>query len=103
MALRSRSSSSSSSASSPASASATTSAPGPATVPQQREASDLTVLAVRAVELTKIYGTESAEVVALDHVSVDFARTQFTAIMGPSGSGKSTLLHCLAGLDTPTS
>src|SRR3954451_23974472 len=72
-------------------------------VPQQREASDLTVLAVRAVELTKIYGTESAEVVALDHVSVDFARTPFTAIMGPSGSGKSPLLHCLAGLDTPTS
>src|SRR4051812_9900680 len=77
--------------------------PSSVTVPKAREASDLTVLAVRAVELTKIYGTESAEVVALDHVSVDFARTQFTAIMGPSGSGKSTLLHCLAGLDTPTS
>ncbi|MFL6240629.1 MAG: ABC transporter ATP-binding protein [Actinomycetes bacterium] len=72
-------------------------------IPQPRGSSDLQVLAVRAVDLTKVYGTESSEVVALDSVSVDFARTQFTAIMGPSGSGKSTLLHCLAGLDTPTS
>ena len=35
--------------------------------------------------------------------SIDFARGQFTAVMGPSGSGKSTLMHCMAGLDTPTS
>ncbi|MFC7482059.1 ABC transporter ATP-binding protein [Luedemannella flava] len=35
-------------------------------------------------------------------VSVEFARGQFTAIMGPSGSGKSTLMHCLAGLDSVT-
>src|SRR4051794_4320964 len=72
-------------------------------VPKAREPFDLQVLAVRATELTKVYGTEGAEVRALDDVSVDFARTQFTAIMGPSGSGKSTLLHCLAGLDAPTS
>src|SRR4051812_41161252 len=75
----------------------------PITIPKAREDIELKVLAVRAVELTKVYGEESAQVVALDNVSVDFARTQFTAIMGPSGSGKSTLLHCLAGLDSPTS
>ena len=39
---------------------------------------------------------------ALDHVTVDIARGEFTAIMGPSGSGKSTLMHCLAGLDSLT-
>jgi putative ABC transport system ATP-binding protein len=39
---------------------------------------------------------------ALDDVSVSFAKSQFTAIMGPSGSGKSTLLHCVAGLDRLT-
>src|SRR2546427_27266 len=58
-------------------------------IPKAREASELKVLAVRATELSKVYGTESSEVIALDGVSVDFARSQFTAIMGPSGSGKS--------------
>ena len=42
------------------------------------------------------------QVVALDHVSAEFNKGQFTAIMGPSGSGKSTLMHCLAGLDLLT-
>src|SRR5450432_3636093 len=58
-----------------------------------------TGVAARAVDASKVYGTGEAEVRALDHISVDFARSQYTAIMGPSGSGKSTLLHCLAGLD----
>ncbi len=58
---------------------------------------------VRAVELSKVYGTGDARVAALDGISVEFGAGEFTAIMGPSGSGKSTLLHCLAGLDTPTS
>jgi putative ABC transport system ATP-binding protein len=55
--------------------------------------------AARAINLTKTYGTGDTEVRALDAVTVDFARGEFTAIMGPSGSGKSTLMHCLAGLD----
>ncbi|GAQ66531.1 MULTISPECIES: ABC transporter ATP-binding protein [Streptomyces] len=59
--------------------------------------------AASAVDLTKVYGTGARRVVALDRVSVSFARGQFTAIMGPSGSGKSTLMQCLAGLDSPTS
>ncbi|MGD9694215.1 MAG: ABC transporter ATP-binding protein [Thermoleophilia bacterium] len=59
--------------------------------------------AARAVDAVKIYGKGEAEVRALDGVSVEFARGQFTAIMGPSGSGKSTLMHCLAGLDSVTS
>ncbi|GAB3953855.1 ABC transporter ATP-binding protein [Kribbella albertanoniae] len=57
--------------------------------------------AVQATALTKIYGTGDARVIALDGVTVDFHRGQFTAIMGPSGSGKSTLMHCVAGLDRP--
>ena len=59
-------------------------------------------VAARAVDASKIYGDGEAEVRALDHISVEFASHQFTAIMGPSGSGKSTLLHCLAGLDRVT-
>ena len=56
-----------------------------------------------AYQATKVYGRGDNEVRALDSVDVDFAASQFTAIMGPSGSGKSTLMHCVAGLDTLTS
>ncbi len=59
-----------------------------------------TAVAARATELSKVYGHGETQVVALDKVSVDFRRGEFTAIMGPSGSGKSTLMHCVAGLDS---
>ncbi len=58
--------------------------------------------AARAIHVTKTYGSGEAQINALDDVTVDFARGEFTAIMGPSGSGKSTLLHCIAGLDRVT-
>ena len=60
-------------------------------------------VAARAVEVTKIYGAGETAVRALDNVTVDFPRGEFTAIMGPSGSGKSTLLYCLAGLERVSS
>ncbi len=60
-------------------------------------------VAAGAIELTKVYGSGDTRVTALDAVTVDFARGEFTAIMGPSGSGKSTLMHCLAGLDEASS
>jgi len=59
--------------------------------------------AATAVDVVKLYGSGETAVRALDHVSVELVRGEFTAIMGPSGSGKSTLMHCLAGLDTVTS
>jgi putative ABC transport system ATP-binding protein len=59
-----------------------------------------TLVAVRAVGVTKRYGSGPATVVALDNVTAALPAGRFTAVMGPSGSGKSTLLHCLAGLDT---
>ncbi|MEV0332060.1 ABC transporter ATP-binding protein [Nocardia sp. NPDC050717] len=59
-----------------------------------------TEIAAAAHDLVKLYGSGDTQVKALDGVSAEFARGEFTAIMGPSGSGKSTLMHCLAGLDS---
>lgn len=56
--------------------------------------------AARAVRVVKSYGSGDTKVTALDGVSYEFPRNQFTAIMGPSGSGKSTLMHTMAGLDS---
>ena len=56
--------------------------------------------AVRAVGITKRYGTGAASVLALDNVTAAMPAGRFTAVMGPSGSGKSTLMYCLAGLET---
>ena len=61
------------------------------------------VVAARARDLVKLYGSSETAVRALDGVNVELLRGEFTAIMGPSGSGKSTLMHCLAGLDSVTS
>ena len=62
-----------------------------------------TLAAVRAVSISKRYGSGGSMVTALDGVSVEIESGRFTAIVGPSGSGKSTLMHCLAGLDLPDS
>jgi putative ABC transport system ATP-binding protein len=53
-------------------------------------------------DLEKRYGEGATAVDALRGVTIELAKTSFTAIMGPSGSGKSTLMHLLAGLDRPT-
>ena len=72
-------------------------------MPTETEIPTETTVAARAVNLTKVYGSGDTQVHALAGVSAEFARGEFTAIMGPSGSGKSTLMHCLAGLDAASS
>ncbi len=72
-------------------------------MPTETEMPTETTAAARAVNLTKVYGSGDTQVHALAGVSAEFARGEFTAIMGPSGSGKSTLMHCLAGLDAASS
>jgi putative ABC transport system ATP-binding protein len=58
---------------------------------------------VRVEDVTKSYGVGDNHVTALDGVSVNLHRGEFTACMGPSGSGKSTLMHIMAGLDIVSS
>lgn len=53
--------------------------------------------------ISKIYGTNESQVVALSNVSMKISEGDFISIMGPSGSGKSTLLHIISGLDKPSS
>ena len=52
--------------------------------------------------LSKKYGKDEAQIVALDKVSISVEKGEFVSVMGASGSGKSTLLHLLGGLDDPT-
>lgn len=59
--------------------------------------------AVELRNVTRVYGSGSTSVVALDGVSVSFPSGSWTAVMGPSGSGKSTLLHSAGGLESVTS
>ncbi|GAB3809885.1 ABC transporter ATP-binding protein [Kribbella italica] len=70
---------------------------------RKRETIQRTSNSVVLNDVRRVYGKGAGAVVALDGISISFARGTFTAVMGPSGSGKSTFLHCAAGLDRPTS
>ena len=49
--------------------------------------------------VTKYYGSGAVVTKALDGISFDVEKGEFTAIMGASGSGKSTLLNVISTID----
>jgi NitT/TauT family transport system ATP-binding protein len=51
-----------------------------------------------AVSVRGVRKVYPGDVLALDNVSVDFARGELTSLLGPSGCGKTTLLKIIAGL-----
>ena len=61
------------------------------------------MIALEALDVTKIYGTGTTAVTAVDQVSFSVRRGEFVALVGPSGSGKTSMLAMLAGLLRPTS
>jgi spermidine/putrescine transport system ATP-binding protein len=57
------------------------------------------VPSVELESVTKRFG----ELVAVDDLSLDFARGEFFTLLGPSGCGKTTTLRMIAGFEQPSS
>ncbi len=58
---------------------------------------------LRVENLTKTFKAKNGPSVALNNVSFQTYRREFTSIIGPSGCGKSTMVRLLAGLESQDS
>lgn len=59
-------------------------------------------IAIEVRGLTKVFGSGSSAVHAVDGIDLSVPRGEILLIMGPSGSGKTTLLTMIGGLLRPT-
>src|SRR5690606_14179738 len=55
---------------------------------------------IKIQNLNKSFRTDEVETLALNNISFEVKKGEFTAIMGPSGCGKSTLLNVIGMLDS---
>ena len=58
--------------------------------------------AIETFNLTKVYGHDNTEVIAMNDVSLRVNRGEVVALVGPSGAGKSTLLTAIGLINPPT-
>ena len=58
---------------------------------------------IKVCEVEKFYGNKDTITKAVNRISFEVEKGEFTAIMGASGSGKTTLLNLLATVDQMTS
>lgn len=61
------------------------------------------MIVIEAKDLTKTYNPNTIPVHAVNTVSLEISKGEFTAIVGPSGCGKTSLLNLLGGLDEASS
>ena len=60
--------------------------------------------AMELINVTKQFkGVQSADVQAVDNISMTIRNGEFFSMLGPSGCGKSTTLRMIAGFEIPTS
>ncbi len=58
---------------------------------------------LKLLNLTKVFGTQQNQVVAVDNIDLDVREGELVTLLGPSGCGKTTTLRMIAGFHTPTS
>lgn len=57
---------------------------------------------IRVEDVSKVFLTRDAKVVALEDLSLEIHRCEIVSLVGASGCGKSTLLNMIAGFYPPT-